>query len=168
VVSPFHSDEYEKEVSTPWQIPSCEETRLILIVIFPLLILANAIWFHRVIGSLDYMNLSGINGLLALAPPAQPGQSSPPVWTSMVPLVLLVVVFYFALIRPQQKKAKDHAELLKTVRPGDKVVTTGGVVAVVVTVKEKTVMVRSADSKFEVTKAAIGEITERSGEASES
>jgi len=103
-----------------------------------------------------------------MGPQAQPGQQAPPVWTSMVPLVLLVVVFYFVLIRPQSKKAKDHAQLLKTVRPGDKIVTTGGVVAVIVTVKEKTLSVRSADSKFEITKAAIAEITERSGEPSES
>jgi preprotein translocase subunit YajC len=106
--------------------------------------------------------------LLAMAQQAQQGQSAPPIWQSMVPLVLLVVVFYFALIRPQQKKAKDHAQLLKTVRSGDKIVTTGGVVAVVVTVKEKTLTVRSGDAKFEITKSAIAEITERSGEPSES
>jgi preprotein translocase subunit YajC len=41
-----------------------------------------------------------------LAPPAQPGQQAPPAWVNMVPLALLVAVFYFALIRPQQKKAK--------------------------------------------------------------
>jgi preprotein translocase subunit YajC len=106
--------------------------------------------------------------LLGLAPSPQPGQQAPPMWTSMVPLVLLVVVFYFALIRPQQKKAKQHAELLKAVRPGDKIVTSGGVIAVIVTVKEKSVTIRSADSKFEITKSAIAEITERNGEASES
>ena len=99
---------------------------------------------------------------------AQQVQPAPPIWQSMVPLVLLVVVFYFALIRPQQKKAKDHAQLLKTVRSGDKIVTTGGVVAVVVTVKEKTLTVRSGDAKFEIIKSAIAEITERSGEPSES
>ena len=99
---------------------------------------------------------------------AQPGQPPPPIWQSMVPLVLLVVVFYFALIRPQQKKAKDHAQLLKTVRPGDKIVTSGGIVAVIVTVKEKTLTVRSADAKFEIVKSAITEITERSGESSQS
>src|SRR5258707_10550710 len=93
------------------------------------------------------------SALLGLAPSPQPGQPAPPFWTSMVPLVLLVVVFYFALIRPQQKKAKDHAEQLKTVRPGDKIVTTGGVVAVIVSVKEKTLSIRSADSKFEITKS---------------
>lgn len=110
------------------------------------------------------MNLSGLNPLLALAPQAQPGQPAPPMWTSLVPLILLVVVFYFALIRPQQKKQKEHTELLKTVKAGDKIITTGGMVAVVVTVKEKTLTVRSADAKFEITKSAVGEITERSGE----
>ena len=107
-------------------------------------------------------------GLLALAPQTQPGQPAPPLWQSMVPLLLIGVVFYFALIRPQQKKQKDHAQLLKSVRAGDKVVTTGGIVAVVVTVKEKTLSVRSADAKFEITKTAIAEITERSGEPSQS
>jgi preprotein translocase subunit YajC len=105
---------------------------------------------------------------LALGAPPQPGQPSPPVWTSFVPMVLLVVVFYFILIRPQQRKQKDHNELLKAIRPGDKVITTGGVVATVITVKEKTVSIRSADSKFEVTKSAIAEITERGSESSES
>ncbi len=114
------------------------------------------------------MNWFTANVLLALAQPAQPGQPQPPIWTSLVPLVLLVVVFYFALIRPQQKKAKDHAEVLKTIRAGDKIVTTGGVVAVVVTVKDKTLSVRSADSKFEITKAAVAEITERSGDGNQS
>jgi preprotein translocase subunit YajC len=114
------------------------------------------------------MNLFIPHALLALAPPTQPGQQAPPMWTQMVPLALIVVVFYFALIRPQQKKAKDHANLLKTVRAGDKIVTSSGIVAVVVTVKEKTLTIRSADAKFEVTKSAIAEITERSGESSES
>ena len=89
-------------------------------------------------------------------------------WTSLVPLGLLVVVFYFALIRPQQKKQKEHAQLLKTVRSGDRIVTSSGIVAVVVTVKDKTLMVRSADSKFEISKSAVTEITERSNDSSSS
>ena len=107
--------------------------------------------------------------MLALMPPPSGGQQGgAPAWTSFVPLLLLLVVFYFALIRPQQKKAKEHTEMLKAIRPGDKIVTSGGVVAVVVTVKEKTINIRSADSKFEITKSAIAEITERSGEPSQS
>src|ERR1051325_3979076 len=112
------------------------------------------------------MTLLGVNAMIAMGPAPQPGQQGAPAWTSLVPLVLLVVVFYFVLIRPQQKKQKDHAELLKTVRAGDKIVTNSGIVAVVITVKEKTLMIRAADSKFEITKAAVGEISERSGETS--
>ncbi len=114
------------------------------------------------------MNLIGVNGLLAMGQAPQGGQSQAPPWLNLVPLIILVVVFYVALIRPQQKKQKEHTQMLKTLRPGDKIVTTGGVVGVVVTVKEKTLSIRSADSKFEVTKSAIAEITERSGEPSAS
>lgn len=122
----------------------------------------------RFIGSFSDMNWNTMNSLLALAPQPQPGQQPPPFWTSLVPLVLLVVVFYFALIRPQQKKAKEHANLLKSIKPGDKVLTNGGIIAVVVTVKEKSLMVRSADSKFEVAKTAVTDITERTTEANAS
>jgi preprotein translocase subunit YajC len=106
--------------------------------------------------------------IVAFAPPAQPGQQQAPFWTSLVPLVLLIVVFYFALIRPQQKKAKDHAKLLQTLRPGDKVLTSGGLLALVITVKEKSVTIKCADSKLEVAKSAITDITERSGDSKES
>ena len=58
------------------------------------------------------------------------------------------MIFYIALIRPQQKKAKEHAELLKNVRAGDKIVTNGGMVGVVVTVKENTLTLRSADPSW--------------------
>jgi len=112
-----------------------------------------------------FMNLSA---LLAMGQPPQPGQPAPPVWTSLVPLVLLFVVFYFILIRPQSKRAKEQAQLLKSVKPGDKIVTTGGVIGVIITVKEKSATIRSADAKMEITKSAIAEILERSGESSES
>ena len=113
------------------------------------------------------MSLSNISTFLAMSPPAQPGQPAPPIWTQMVPLILLVVVFYFALIRPQQKKQKQQAELLKAVKSGDRILTNSGIIATVITVKDKSITIRSADAKFEITKAAVAEITERSGESSE-
>lgn len=103
--------------------------------------------------------------MLGMVPPQSGQQGQSPVVT-LVPLVLLCVMFYFMLIRPQQKKAKEHAEMLKTIKAGDKIITSGGVVAVVITVKDKTLNVRSADAKFEITKSAIAEITERGGESS--
>ncbi len=100
---------------------------------------------------------------------AQAGaQSSAPGWMGMVPFVLMFVVMYLILIRPQQKRAKEHENLLKTLRAGDKVVVSGGIVGVVISVKEKNVSIRSADSKFEVLKSAVTEITERGSETTES
>ncbi|WP_339774041.1 preprotein translocase subunit YajC [uncultured Thalassospira sp.] len=54
--------------------------------------------------------------------------------TSFLPLILIFVVFYFLLIRPQQKKAKEHKAMLAAVRRGDKVVTAGGIIGTVVKV----------------------------------
>ena len=72
-----------------------------------------------------------------------------------VPMILMVVIFYFLLIRPQQKKAKEHTKMVDTLKSGDSVVTRGGVVGAVQSVKETTVSIRSLESKFEVQKHAI-------------
>ena len=104
------------------------------------------------------------------SPPAQgtstsqgaPGQSgqpaSPFAGNYLILMVLLVVIMYFMTIRPQQQRAKQMAKLLATIKAGDKVVTSSGIVGVVITVKEKTVSLRSADAKMEVTKSSITEI----------
>src|ERR1043166_8155284 len=113
---------------------------------------------------MDFLNLSAV---LAMGQPPQNGQGGNPL-TAFVPLILLFIIFYFILIRPQQKKAKQQAEMLKTVKSGDKIITSSGIIATVVTVKENAVSIRSADAKLEITKSAIAEIIERSGEASAS
>lgn len=115
------------------------------------------------------MTLSSGRPVLGMgSPPPSGQQGAAPAWTGLVPLVLLFVLFYFVLLRPQQKKAKEHAAMLKTVKPGDRIITNGGLIAVVITVKDKTLNVRSADAKLEITKAAVAEITERGGVSGES
>src|SRR5438552_6113834 len=101
---------------------------------------------------------------LAFAP--QPTQGAPAgggagLVQLLGPLVLIGIMFYFMFFRPQQVKAKQHATLLKSLKPGDKVLTSGGIVGVVVSVKEKSVSIRSADTKLEVLKSAVSEITEK-------
>ena len=93
------------------------------------------------------------------APPAggQSGQTQNPL-VAFLPMILLVVVFYFILIRPQQQRAKQQRKLLEALKSGDRVVTAAGIIGTVITVKEKTVSLRSADAKFEVTKASVTEI----------
>merc|ERR1712224_1079524 len=51
--------------------------------------------------------------------------------SSLLPFLLIFVVFYFFLIRPQQKRAKEHREMVNNVKRGDKIVTSGGLVGVV-------------------------------------
>ena len=115
------------------------------------------------------MNLNGLVALLGFAPPPQAGTVPNPTGQLIQMLgtfAILGVVFYFVMIRPQQKKTKEHADLLKTLKPGDKVVTTSGILGVVVGVKDKSVSIRSADSKLDVIKSAIAEITERASASS--
>jgi preprotein translocase subunit YajC len=115
------------------------------------------------------MSLNSLDILLAdaAAPATQPNPTGQ-IMTMVVYVVIIIVMFYFVSIRPQSKKAKEHANLLKAMKPGDKVVTNGGIVAIVVSVKEKTVAVRSAETKLEVLKSAIADITERAGESTAS
>ena len=110
------------------------------------------------------MSIYSLNQILAMAPPpAKDGQAPPAAWTSFVPLVLLMVVFWFVLIRPQQKKAKMHAQMLTKIKTGDRVVTNSGIIGTIVNVKDKAVTVRTAgDTKLEFTKGAIAEIIEGS------
>ena len=49
-------------------------------------------------------------------------------FAQFVPLILIFVIFYFFLIRPQQKKVKDHKQMVSTLKRGDEVVTSGGIV----------------------------------------
>ena len=48
--------------------------------------------------------------------------------SSFIPLILIFVIFYFFLIRPQQKKVKEHKKMVESLKRGDKVITTGGIV----------------------------------------
>jgi len=86
---------------------------------------------------------------------------------TFAPMILLVIVFYFILIRPQQQRAKQQVKLIASLKSGDKVVTSSGIVGVVTSVKDRTVSLRSADAKMEVTKSSVTEIFE-GGDAAES
>jgi len=77
----------------------------------------------------------------------------------LLPLVLIFVVFYFLLIRPQQKKAKEHREMLGNLRRGDKVVTNGGLVGTISRVpNDSELIVEIADNvKVRVMRGMIAE-----------
>lgn len=93
-------------------------------------------------------------------------QTAPQPWT-MLPMLVLMVVMIGFMFFSQSKKAKQHAAMLKTIKAGDKVVTSSGVIGVVAGVKDTSVTIRSADSKLEFTKSAVAEILERSSDKGE-
>ena len=77
----------------------------------------------------------------------------------MFPLLLVFIIFYFMLIRPQQKKEKERLNMLKNIKKNDEVVTNGGIHAVVLNVKERTATLRVDDNvKIEVDKDAIARV----------
>jgi len=106
--------------------------------------------------------------LLALGAPAQQGTQENPTAAMLRTFGLMggmLVIMYLIIIRPQRNRQKQLEALLKNVKPGDKVVTSGGIIGTVITVKDKSVSIRSADSKFEILKSTISEITEKAGDA---
>jgi preprotein translocase subunit YajC len=63
----------------------------------------------------------------------------------MIPLILMFVVFYFLLIRPQQKRAKEHQNMLANLQRGDRIVTNGGLVGSITGLTEKMVTIEIAE-----------------------
>jgi preprotein translocase subunit YajC len=66
-------------------------------------------------------------------------------FSSFIPLILMFVIFYFLLIRPQQKKAKEHREMIAALKKGDRVVTSGGLHGRITGLDDTTLTVEIAD-----------------------
>lgn len=94
----------------------------------------------------------------AFAQTAAPGATD--FFGMLFPLLAIMVIFYFLLIRPQQRKMKDHQELVKNVRRGDTIVTSGGIVGKIAKViDDREVMVDLAENvQVRVVKHAISEV----------
>ena len=87
---------------------------------------------------------------------AAPAQGSPNIMTSLLPLILVFVVFYFFMIRPQMRKQKELTNYRNAIAKGDRVITTGGIYGKVVDVTANVVTVEIAnDVKVRVDKNAI-------------
>lgn len=76
---------------------------------------------------------------------AQAATQQPSMIASFIPLILIFLIFYFLLIRPQQKKAKEHKLLLETIKRGDEILTSGGIVGRVVKADNDNLTVEISD-----------------------
>jgi len=77
----------------------------------------------------------------------------------LLPLVLILVVFYVLLIRPQQKRHRQLQETISSLKIGDRVITNGGIIGVITTVRDTSFIIRSADkSIIEIARSAIADL----------
>jgi preprotein translocase subunit YajC len=84
------------------------------------------------------------------------GQQGWGAFGSIIPLVLIFVIFYFLLIRPQQKRVKEHKRMIDNLKKGDKVITSGGIHGVIEAVGTNTVTVKIAENvKVKLSKTYI-------------
>lgn len=78
-----------------------------------------------------------------------------------MPILLIILVFYFLIIRPQQKRQRQLQETISNLKIGDRIVTTGGVIGVITTVRDTSFLIRSADkSILEIARTSIAAIDE--------
>jgi preprotein translocase subunit YajC len=79
----------------------------------------------------------------------------------ILPIVLIMGVFYVLLIRPQQKRQKQLQETIATLKAGDRIITNGGIIGVITRIKDTSFEIRSADkSILEISRTAVAAIDE--------
>jgi preprotein translocase subunit YajC len=94
-------------------------------------------------------------------------QSSAGGLLQLMPILLIILVFYFLILRPQQKRHRQLQETIANLKIGDRIITTGGVIGVITTVRDTSFLIRSADkSILEIARSAIAGIDEEGKQAS--
>ncbi|MEC9367635.1 MAG: preprotein translocase subunit YajC [Pseudomonadota bacterium] len=90
---------------------------------------------------------------------AQSGSGSPDFLVSILPFVMIFVIMYFLIIRPQQRRMKEHREMVAGVRRGDTVVTSGGLIGKVIKVDDQELQVEIAQGvKVRVLRTTLAEV----------
>ena len=86
----------------------------------------------------------------------------PSLFASFMPLILIFIIFYFLLIRPQQKKAKEHIALLESIKRGDQILTSGGVIGKVIKADEKELSVEiSSNVNVKILRSTVADVLKK-------
>jgi preprotein translocase subunit YajC len=107
--------------------------------------------------------MEGLTYWLAMMAPggAGSGQGGSPL-NMLMPMIIIFAIFYFMLIRPQQRKEKERQLLISNVKSGDRVIFSGGIVGTVSNVKEKSLIVKIADNtKVEILRGAVSSVLDK-------
>jgi preprotein translocase subunit YajC len=97
---------------------------------------------------------------LAMAAPREGQQAG--IEQMLVPMLLIFGIFYFMLIRPQQRKEKERRKMVEETKSGDRVMFSGGILGTITNVKEQTFIVKIADNvKIEVARGAVTKVLDK-------
>lgn len=97
--------------------------------------------------------------LTALFMQPQQGDGGGGITSTLIMFGLIFLIFYFMIIRPQQKRQKERQKMLDAIKKGDKVITAGGVHGTVVGVEDRTILVQIADNvKVKVERGSVSSI----------
>jgi preprotein translocase subunit YajC len=96
------------------------------------------------------------SGLLAMMPPQQGGQGGGGIFSMLIMFGAIILIMYFLMIRPQQKRQKEHQKMLESIKKGDRVVTSAGIVGTISEVEDDGYLIQIADNtKVKFEKAAV-------------
>ena len=111
------------------------------------------------------MHVNGILAMMGGQPGGAQGASS---LTTFMPMIIIFAIFYFMLIRPQQRKEKERRQMIDEIKSGARVMFSGGILGTVVNVKESTFTVKIADNvKIEIARGAVSKVLEKGEKAVE-
>jgi len=83
------------------------------------------------------------------------------------PLILIFVIFYFLIIRPQQKREKERRNMLNSLQEGDEIITIGGIFGRILNIKDDVITLEVGDKvKIKVTRSAIGNVIKKAEKSS--
>jgi preprotein translocase subunit YajC len=106
-----------------------------------------------------------VNPFLLLAPPAAGGNGGSSMVSTLIMFGMIFVIFYFMILRPQQKRAKERTKMLESIKKGDKIITSGGMHGKVINVDEKTILIEASDNvKLKFDRSAINVIIREASE----
>lgn len=101
-----------------------------------------------------------MNSIIFAMMPANPDGAGPSPFSMLLPLLGMLAIFYFLLIRPQQKRQKETQKMINALKKGDKVITASGLIGSVAGLRDDVVVVKIADNvKVEMLKNAITAVT---------
>ena len=100
-----------------------------------------------------------------MAAPSGDSPTGPAALMNFLPLIAIIAIFYFLIIRPQNKKQKETQKMLSALKKGDKIVTIGGIHGTIQTVRENTVIIRvDENTKLEFSRSAISSVVSQAKE----